>query len=222
MPFNSKVILFSVLLFVSTVCCSCTDILTITSYSHKMTDTSIYKKIAVVDFAHEAGPALGRAISDVMVIQLFKAGYNVVERDRLRHILSEQIFTKDGYKEMSDEEKVEKLGKVLNADVIITGKVINIQPPGYRRSGSNRLAYSHADLQIAARAFDLKTSEIIWINVVDVSSKAETGKYLKIYDYIVDPCAELVDSFKNANYQNKSAQSYKNREIKRLRKDRSF
>ena len=75
------------------------------------------RRLAVVDFA---GP-YGQAVADMVTINFMRAGYTVVERDQLRDVIREILVGRQGMMDLSDEEKAKLFGKILNADVIVTG-----------------------------------------------------------------------------------------------------
>jgi curli biogenesis system outer membrane secretion channel CsgG len=63
---------------------------------------------------------LGGAVSDMLVTQLVKSGYNVIERERIKEVLGEQAFGQSG---AVDPETAAKVGKVLGVDYLIMGSV---------------------------------------------------------------------------------------------------
>jgi len=201
--------LFGLLLICLLAGCS-HDRMTLFSSATHMQSPSRYKQIAVVDFAGEGGAP----IADTMTIKLLNAGFHIVERDRLKHLIYEQEMTEAGYQSLSDEEKARRLGQILNADAIITGRVSKLRAPIYyikkltpiptpfrfKPRFRPQVTYENAQLEITGRAVDVRTGEVIWIGVVQVKLSAGKGDYLKLGDYISEPCAELVESFKNTNY----------------------
>lgn len=196
----------------------CGDRLILQTNTFSTPDLQRVARVAVVDFGGENS---GQAVADLVTINLLRAGYEVVERDQLRDIVRELTLGQEGFMNMSDAEKAKVFGKILNADVIITGEIVRQVPPYYAKKGEDRLAYESATLELAARAFDASTGKIFWTAVVNGTATAKTGKQLKVMDYINEPCRELVYSFKNPNYED-VADVYEGTEIEQLRADRGF
>lgn len=176
------------------------------------------KRVAVVDFAGESG---GQAIADLVTINFILAGYEVVERDQLQDVIREISIGQQGFMEMSDAEKARVFGKILNADAIVTGQLVRQVIPHYEKEGSDRLVYESATLEIAARAFDAKTGQVLWTAVVNGTATAKDGKHLKVMDYINEPCRELVYSFSYPGYEDVT-KVFEGKEIQKLRMTRGF
>ena len=183
------------------------DMLTIDSTSIHAQKKAHYRKVAVIDFAGKGG----QAVADIMTMNLLKAGYDVVERDRIARLVTEQQIGVEGYKEMSDAEKAMRLGRILNADVLLTGQLVNFTAPTYSKpglfllmfgiSGENSILFTSARTEIAARAIDARTGQIVWVALVNCTTKAGRGKHLGVMDFINKPCAELVKAFRDPTYE---------------------
>ena len=108
---------------------------------------------------------------------------------------------------MSDVEKAQKLGKVLNTDVIVTGKLLARNYPRARQAkGKDQLAFGNGSVEIAARAIDVKT-----------------GKVIRYMDYMNEACAELVYSLKHTDYQAKKNAFFATEpQIAKMREERGF
>ena len=196
----------------------CPDRLVLQTNTFRTPELRKVARVAVVDFGGEYG---GQAVADLVTINLLCAGYEVVERDQLRDVVRELMLGKEGFMDMSDAEKAKVFGKVLNADVILTGEIIRQVPPYYKKKGEDRLTYESATLELAARAFDARTGKVFWTAVVNGTATAKTGRHLEVMDYINEPCQELVHSFKNPDYVDVTA-VYEGGEIEKLRADRGF
>lgn len=196
----------------------CGDRLVLQTNTFRGPGLQTVKRVAVVDFTGEHG---GQAIADLITISLFRAGYEVVERDELRDVVRELILGKEGFADMSDAEKAKAFGQILNADVILTGQIVRQVPPRYSKDSDDRLTYEAATLELAARAFDARTGKVLWTAVVNGTSTAKTGQQLKVMDYINEPCRELVYSFKDPTYFDASV-VYVGDDIEKLRKERGF
>ncbi len=176
------------------------------------------KRVAIVDFAGETG---GQAVADLVTINFIRAGYEVVERDQLQDVVREASIGHQGFMDLADEEKARIFGKILNADVIVTGQLVRQVIPRYEKKGEDRLVYESATLEVAARAFDAKTGQVLWTAVVNGTATAKTGQQLQVMDYINEPCRELVYSFKSPVYEDVS-KVYEGKEIEALRESRGF
>jgi curli biogenesis system outer membrane secretion channel CsgG len=183
------------------------DILTIDSTSLHARPVRKKSRVAVLDFAGKGG----QAIADVMTMNLFKADFDVVERDRIVELVFEQQIGGEGYKRMSDVEKAKRLGRILNADYIFTGELVEASYPRYSKPHSwlieepeRQVAYAQARLDVVARAIDAKTGEIVWIGRSNVTCRAGSGKYLGVMDFISKPCAELTRAFGNTGYKGRN------------------
>jgi hypothetical protein len=171
----------------------------------------------VVDFAGDQG----QAVADLITISLMQAQYEVVERDQLRDIVRELRVGKMDLMSLSDEEKAQIFGKILNADVILTGQVVRKVIPYYRKKDEDHLVYESATLEIAARAFDARTGKVFWTAVVNGTATAKTGRHLRVLDYINEPCRELVYSLRNPKYED-IAEVFEGDEITARREERGF
>ena len=194
------------------------DTMYIQANSYKTPHAARIKTVAVVDFAGECGQ---QAIADILTMNLFLAGYDVVERKHLQSLITEKKLAKRGFKDLSDVEKAKSLGKILNADAIITGSLIRIKPPRYSKQGEDRLTYESAVIELSARAIDTKTGKVFWTCVINATSNAETGQQLKIMNFINEPCAELVYSLKAPDYPS-IGRTYKGAAIEARRRERGF
>jgi curli biogenesis system outer membrane secretion channel CsgG len=196
------------------------DRVTVSTTCYWLPKAEVPKRIAVLDF--EGQPA-GKAITDVMVMTLLENGFTVLERDHLQDVLNEMQIAEEGYADLSDVQKAQKLGKILNADAILTGKLLRIDPPHAQKAkgGENRLAFLNGNIELAARAVNVKTGEIIWMSTINVIVESKTGKVVRYMDYVEEASDELVYSLKHPDYKEKKNAIYKGAsDIERLRKSR--
>ncbi len=208
----------SVITAIATACViGCGDRLILQTSTSRTNELRAVKRVAVVDFAGEHG----QAVADLVTINLMRAGYEVVERDRLSDLVRELQVGKKGFMDLSDTEKAKVFGKILNADVIMTGQVVKKVIPMYTRKDKDRLVYESATMELAARAFDARTAKVFWTAVVNGTCTAKTGEHLLVMDYINEPCRELVYSFKNHDYID-IARVFEGKEITQRRTERGF
>ena len=114
---------------------------------------------------------------DIFSMALFDAGINVIDRMHLDKVLSEQKLSLSGLMEKQDYQKI---GKLVNADVILWGSLSLVKQIGKRRG------------EISIRLIDVGTGTIVYTSLgeksdvwggVDVTSfknelMSEAGKKL--------------------------------------------
>ena len=88
-------------------------------------ETAYCTRVAVIDFESIGDmPDIGRAVTEIVRTELIKTGkYEVVERALLNKLLEEQRFQ---LSDLVDPTKAVELGKMLGADLILTGSVVKI------------------------------------------------------------------------------------------------
>ncbi|MCK4416689.1 MAG: hypothetical protein KAV99_00790 [Candidatus Latescibacteria bacterium] len=88
-------------------------------------ETGFCIRVAVIDFESIGdAPHIGRAVTEIVRIELMKTGkYEVVKRTLLNKILEEQKFQ---LSDRVDPSTAVQLGKVVGADLILTGSVAKI------------------------------------------------------------------------------------------------
>ena len=201
----------------SVVLGGCGDRLILQTNTFRTSELRKVKRVAIVDFAGQ----YGQALADIVTINFMRAGYKVIERDELRDVIREISVGQQGLMDLADSEKAKLFGKILNADVIVTGQLVRRVPPAYKKKREGRLVYESATLEIAARAFDAKTGKVFWTAVVNGTATAKTGEHLELMDYMNEPCRQLVYSFKDPDYRDVAA-VYEGNEIEVLRGKRGF
>jgi TolB-like protein len=88
-------------------------------------ETAFCTRVAVIDFESIGDdPNIGRGVTEIVRTELIKTGnYEVVERALLNKIIEEQRFQ---LSDLVDPSKAVELGKLLGADLILTGSVVKI------------------------------------------------------------------------------------------------
>jgi len=195
----------------------CADTLSVHARSFRQHPSDPVRRVAVVDFAGNTG----QAAADMLTMHLQRAGYDVVERQYLSDMLRGALRPlEEGQTDATLTERVGKMGKLLNADAVITGDLVTLKAPRYERKSSERLKYSGAVCELAARAFDVRTREVFWTAVINVTATAKNGEYLGILAYMDEACAELAECFANPDYK-QGARTYRGGEIRALRENRT-
>lgn len=194
----------------------CADTLSIQTRSFRVHIEDPVRRVAVVDFAGEGG----QGIADMLTMHLQRAGFDVVERQYLSDLLQNAVNPiREGHTDATLTERIAKIGKLLNADAVITGDLVNLARPRYQRKSETRLVYAGAVCHLSARAFDVRTREVFWTTVINVTATAKNGDHLGILDYIDEACAELVESFARSDYAD-GTHIYRGAKITALRKKR--
>ena len=88
-------------------------------------ETAFCTRVAVIDFESIGDdPNIGRGVTEIVRTELIKTGnYEVVERALLNKIIEEQRFQ---LSDLVDPSRAVELGKLLGADLILTGSVVKI------------------------------------------------------------------------------------------------
>ena len=141
---------------------SSSEDLSVTKELNKRTKNVNAKRIAVIYFENTSGDAsldkLKKGIADMMITDLSNINMiSIVERDRLEEILKEQKLnnSKD-----FDPNTASKLGKLLGAEIILTGGYFEMM----------------GSLRVDARFIDVQTGKILKSDGVD----GNTSSFFKI------------------------------------------
>jgi hypothetical protein len=207
--FISYTILLGVLVF--SLCGCKEDTVSVQMQSFRQAGGRPVKRVAVVDFAGEGG----QAVADILSMHLARCGYKVVERQNIDDLLGKAINPiEKGETTATVTERLNTMGKLLNADAIITGDLVTMRGPFYMPDSKRKnLIYEGAICQISARAFDVRTREIFWTGVINVVASARTGENLGLLGYVDQACYELVESFRSENYTKNGTFTYKGKAI---------
>ncbi len=94
---------------------------------------------------------------------LSKKGFQVMERTLIARVEQEQAMIDKKFSDLSDEEKVRRLGKIMNVDVIFFCTLFEFSSMPWSLHGLNTNAGA------AVRGIDVATGEIIWINFTGIN-----------------------------------------------------
>ncbi|MDI6783288.1 MAG: CsgG/HfaB family protein [bacterium] len=137
-------------------------------------------KLAILEFRNTSGYAgawhIGGGVSDMLATALFKSNkFDVIERERIALVLKEQKFQQT---DLVDENSAVEIGKLLGADVIVTGNVTEF---GTKRGGLDfdrfapqglrGLSVKTQTVRIAmdARLIDVTTGKLLAAESADAS-----------------------------------------------------
>jgi len=136
------------------------------------------RTIAVIDFTDQTGKnlGLGPVASEILGAELVKSGrFVLVERARLKRILDEYALSMSGL--VDSEQNMLKVGKLLSADAIITGAVIEFSEKRQQTTAygitTTRLTYN---LEVTVKKFEVATSRIVFADIFSASQEVlQTG-----------------------------------------------
>lgn len=109
-----------------------------------------FKKIAVLGFVpyNPSLPVSGEAATNMMILMLSYNHYEVVERNLIKTVMKEKELKMSG---ITTEEAI-KIGKLLNADVVLVGAVLFYGTEKYFGS-----------VGLTARIVDVSSGKILWV-----------------------------------------------------------
>ncbi|MBT7691912.1 MAG: hypothetical protein HN750_07820 [Gemmatimonadales bacterium] len=93
------------------------------TYYRKPGFVSKGKKVAVMDFKG-SGVGHGQAFADILATNLFANGVEVVERQNVDALLREFRLAREGNKDLSDTEIIQKIGRMADVDIVIVGGIV--------------------------------------------------------------------------------------------------
>ncbi len=186
-------ILISVILIIISSGCA-HDILYVRNNSYCFPNyPGAIKRVAVLDFEGSSAQK-SRMITNLIMIELINKGIEVVEREQIYRVIDEQAMSINGFVELSDTQKAEKLGKILNADLIITGNIVeSVSNMGYQQYQRNYY-YMMPDIYLITRAIDTKTGAVVWEGTNRAFLWMQRGKYGNSLTVFKEVTKELVDS----------------------------
>jgi TolB-like protein len=126
-------------------------------------DFSKVKTIVILPFAENYRNERGATVNtrdilpesaDVFAVELFNTGIKIIDRTLLDKILSEQKLSLSGVVEKQDYQKI---GKMLSADVILSGAISLLKRIGKRRG------------EISVRLIDVETGAVIYSSIAEES-----------------------------------------------------
>ena len=121
------------------------------------------KKIAVFDFDASCTeyPQLGLGVAETLIVELLNnKAYQIIERKELRGVLDEQGLGLSG---AIDSSTAIRTGKVLGADYILLGTVLNAVKDKTRvNAGDVSFGQDKAVIDVSARLINSETGEIIF------------------------------------------------------------
>lgn len=133
--------------------------------------------------------------SNALIDALSRSGINIVERTRVNELVREQGLVNNELVDLSDLEKVQRLGKLLKADLLIKGSVFT-EWGGFRFTSKAKV-YHVILTGLAVRAVDANTGQIVWSDVTIVASRSvprqiEENQQISDYSVINEMVAKMV------------------------------
>lgn len=181
-----------ILFFLSAVSCSTLDK---SVYVNPQMKSYNVKTVVVLPFENNNSerykkhfPEAADVVRDAMESSLIKTGWQIIERDKISKVINELELQNTG---LTLENSV-KIGRMLNADVVIIGQVTSyVQGAVSDKSPTGML--EHTTVGFNVRAVNIGSGVIMWkINVVDSDQNIFTytrpvqGHAIKVADNAVD------------------------------------
>ena len=124
---------------------------TITNAAFSETLTAIVTPLKISDNAVTEDEAT--QVVDLITKSLLNLGVSIVDRDSLAYILEELRFQSSDW---SNPKKTAELGKILNAHIIIKGRISEHNTTAYTNFEVVRVRYS-----VSLSAINIKTAQVI-------------------------------------------------------------
>lgn len=145
------------------------------------------QRVAVMTFAGQSGPA----VTDLLSMELMRKGIDVVDRDMLDRIVGEMRRAEDGsYSvDMTDQELMSRIGRIVGADVIVFGQVGALHPDVAPRAagadwGDESPIFSVSSAVVSTRAYSATTGEVVWWATAEAAISAPEGDYVRMMDHL--------------------------------------
>jgi curli biogenesis system outer membrane secretion channel CsgG len=126
--------------------------------SKKDYDWRKLERVAIVSFAVSDEGARADEVADAFVIGLMKAGFHVVEREKLSQVLEEKKLALMG---VTEENRWLKAGELLDVDAILTGTISRYKAGGKAWFGTGVYLFE-SEVEINARLIEVTTGSILW------------------------------------------------------------
>lgn len=123
---------------------------------------------------------------DVFSMELFNAGINVIDRMLLDKVLSEQKLSLSGLMEKQDYQKI---GKLVNADVILWGRVSLVKQIGKRRG------------EISVRLIDVGSGTVVYTCLGEKSDIWGGGDVTAFKNELMSEAGKKISEFLKKNQQ---------------------
>jgi curli biogenesis system outer membrane secretion channel CsgG len=80
-------------------------------------------KVAILDFKGN-GSGQGQAFADILATNLFTTGFQVVERQNIGTLMQEFRLAREGNKDLTDTQIIQKIGRMADVDIVIVGGIV--------------------------------------------------------------------------------------------------
>ena len=167
------------------------------------------KRVAVTTFRGSQG----RALSDLLGIELLTRNVDVVERDSLDRIVAEVARTENGMydNDLSTTDILKQIGKIVGADYIIVGESYAAYPSplGYLYDGFGNVSFfgagKHAPIypwmesRLTLRVFSVQNGEVKAWGTTETYIISGAGDNVHVMDYLRMTAKRAVDALMNAS-----------------------
>ncbi|MDA3899699.1 MAG: hypothetical protein PF637_04165 [Spirochaetes bacterium] len=180
--FFTGTILFVLLLF-----CSCRSFNS--TYSKKQLTRG--DKVVVLPFTDFEKPNSGSVASSVFHLTLLKNGVNLVEREFINQLIQERKIEPNDL----DEQDIKILGRLLQADYILTGALSDYTPNKLENRwlffGYDKMEYS---VGITARLISVNDGSIIWVGAANHKDVSYIRALEIVTESLIDSMIEIQTS----------------------------
>jgi len=143
-------------------------------------DFSKIKRVAVLDFKDAPyQPNSGAMVSQLFIVHLLSAGYNVIERGELDALLRERQLTMQGI--IANPDQAQEFGKISGIDAFVVGSITQCVPPQDIFEGGGMTRYVAAQVGVVCRMVSVDTGEILWAG----SDTYDSMNMQTAFDYLI-------------------------------------
>ncbi|MBW2458222.1 MAG: hypothetical protein JRI68_27200 [Deltaproteobacteria bacterium] len=125
--------------------------------------------------------------SNALAAAFAKRGVSLVERNQINALVREQQLAANELMDLSDKEKVQRLGKLLKADLLVQGSVF-VEKGGYRTSKGGNMPFFSDTTGLTVSAIDATTGQVVWLNTTMAK------RYVSSTDIRDDPASKQVST----------------------------
>ncbi len=139
-------------------------------------------RIAIVPFTGDTGRALG----DLLSIELLRRQVDVVDRDSLDRIVAEIRRTESGVfdNSLSEKELFSQIGKIVGADYVLVGETSAYEPRIGPSAGRKAPVTTLGKSRLTMRLFTAVNGEVIWWGTAETFVTTPKGQHIQILDYL--------------------------------------
>ena len=108
-----------------------------------------FRDESIANYSERAKAADSAQVMEAFETEMIRTGFAFVEREQINRLLDEMKLQHSGF---TDYKKTKEIGKMLNADAIITGQIVS-----FHITPKNRI-----NMQVIIKAVSVSTGLILW------------------------------------------------------------